>query len=655
MKSKLITLLNKTAYAVLEHKLLTTAALAVIMLITGFLGFLQLIKEPNLASVLDAAVDTVALFSLNKPEETNILIDISRVFTFLTLFVGAAFLLIKDVLQGQIVKTIIQQKHTLVCGLGENNRYYLESEIDQASRIVIVEQNSANPYLEAYRAKGFGVLIGDILDQGFWEKVSIYNLESFIVSTGDDRRNIEAVTSLLAACETYDDKSFGVSTKVHVHIVNRDLNVLFQQEVLAAKRGLNLEVVPFSFYEDASKQLFNTHSVLGSKNGIIHTEQPYQIAVVGSGELAANVVYQICKIAHLPNRNELTLYCIDKEADAFVQQLHRRFRYIDRVPNIHIQPVNADSGRSDFYEILLWHEKNLTNVIICRDEEQENLEIALSLYDKTYLVAANEMTLQVKVLFAVFQEMELSRKVNENKAQFRQFHTFANARDICSYANLIDEQTDAIAKLIHLGYGDTYNPDKLLDLDDPEVKSKIDTRWFAHSRMSDKESSRAQAQHIDIKLRALGLTKVPAETGSDQEKLLVENRALFEKHLGERLDDNALEDASRELDDFWAEKPYAVRYFPQHYTTLFEKIVHAEHDRWNALHYLNGWVYEAFDGQDQELKAKMKKIKHHNCLLTLEEFVTPSTQITLIYDVYALLYIPNYLANTGYLLAELEI
>ncbi|EDZ62190.1 hypothetical protein SMGD1_0212 [Sulfurimonas gotlandica GD1] len=663
----MINWLNKKVYLVLENKIWTTIILATITFIFAFIGFLQLSTDLSAMNIFKAFTNAVDIFGLDELDKTNISLEIARLFSYLTIFIGAAFLFVKDIIQKWIVKSIMTQNHSIVCGLGQNNRFYLDSEVilKEPGKIVIVEQDPTNPHIESYKAKGFGVIIGNILDKEFWNNMNIPELQNFIVSTGDDRRNIEVVTEFLDSCEKYTDDNFGINTKIYIHIESRDLNILFQQEVVQVKKELRIEIIPYSFYEDAAKQLLTTHSILGNKSELIHTNEPYDIAIVGSGELAKYIIYQICKIAHLPNQNELTIHCIDKEAEIFVQKLYKAFRYIDKVPNITIKPLTADSKSTEFYELPLWKEKNLTNVIVCQDEEKDNLDTAISLYDKTYLEEANEKTFKTKVLFAIFQEMTLSSKININKEQFREFYTFANANDICSKENLIDPKTDSIAQLVNYSYGDEYNPKEILDYDEKIVikdrtgkkievtkRKAIEAKWFDTARMSDKESSRAQAMHLDIKLLALGLKKVQTTKPINTEELLKKNRIIFEKYLGNQILEGVLKDASKELDKFWANKPYQVKYFPTEYKTLFEKIVHSEHNRWNALHYLNGWVYEEFDGQNYDLKQKMKKIKHHNCLLTLEEFQTPDTQITLIYDVYSLLYIPNYLTNIGFEIVE---
>ncbi len=128
------------------------------------------------------------------------------------------------------------------------------------------------------------------------------------------------------------------------------------------------------------------------------------------------------------------------------------------------------------------------------------------------------------------------------------------------------------------------------------------------------------------------------------------NREILDAKLAANRDALGLSDAflqeySKELEKFYSGKPFEVKYFPKEYKTMFEKLIRTEHNRWNAFHYLNGWKYG-------ETKNKAKKV--HDCLLPLEKFKKPELQLSVIYDMYAILYIPNYLANAGYEIAEIR-
>ena len=78
---------------------------------------------------------------------------------------------------------------------------------------------------------------------------------------------------------------------------------------------------------------------------------------------------------------------------------------------------------------------------------------------------------------------------------------------------------------------------------------------------------------------------------------------------------------------------------------IIAKLMKSEHERWNAYHYLNGWTYG----------TKNKEQKVHNCLTNMESFNDVARRITIIYDLYSVLYIPSYLSSIGYEIVTLSI
>ncbi len=148
--------------------------------------------------------------------------------------------------------------------------------------------------------------------------------------------------------------------------------------------------------------------------------------------------------------------------------------------------------------------------------------------------------------------------------------------------------------------------------------------------LNDRESCKSQAGHIDIKLIALGLKK--RKSTKALASLLENNKTLFDSKLDDRdIDDKRLQN-------------YKEEYFPASFITLFNKLGRAEHNGWNAFHYLRGWTYD---------KNKNKQAKRHDCLLPIEKFQTDETKETYQYDLFSIENIPHYLAYAGYEIMQL--
>ncbi|MCX6051040.1 MAG: NAD-binding protein [Campylobacterales bacterium] len=609
-------------YFLLENKPLTLAIVAVAAFIVRFLLGIQS------GSAVDALSQALGFASIMSASMIAIL------------------LYFKDAVNMQLVKRISESGHAVVFGLGEVSTAFLTNEsTNNSSNYIIFEKSTQNENIEQFRKAGMGVVQGNAFDTEHLEKLNFETMDYAIVALGNDRLNIELSIMII---DHYKEKQINTPIKIIVHIINQDLNALFHQKFVApeANKEHKIDIQTFSFYEEAAESFFENNFIDGESNEIMQSYEDYHIAVVGNGELAMNIIYQATKIAHLPNENKLHVHIVDKDAKAFKQRVIKRYSGIEKV--VSLEAVKLDDETLEYFEQKeLWHKKNLTHVIVCYDDEEKNIKIATDLFNKTYLSAAIDGALKTRINFAIFNAYKMSAKIDADEESFKQFFTFADIKDICTRENLLDEKTDLIAKLVHKTYADEYAPNALYDLNDKAVdKEEIHNKWYEYSKLSDKLSSIAQSKHIPMKLKALGLKSVPSY--KSPKELIEYNRKIFDAVLQEERDSLGLTDAflqeySKELPKIWGsdedKKSINILYFPKEYKSMLEKLTRTEHNRWNAFQYLNGWTYN-------EVTSKPKK--EHACLLPLSEFEKHELQLTVIYDLYSILYIPNYLANAGY-------
>jgi len=548
----------------------------------------------------------------------------------------AVLLYFKDAVNLQIVKKISDNHHTVIFGLGEFSGALLENEIATDNRYIIFEKNIQNDRIEYFRKHGMGVVEGDALSNEQLEKLNFTTMDYAVIALGNDRLNIELATNII---QYYIDKGITTNIKLVIHIINQDLNALFHQKFIMQKddQNGNIDIQTFSFYEEAAESFFEENFVDGESDAILKGSDDYHMIIAGNGELASNLIYQVAKLAHLPNENRLHIHIVDKDAESFKRKLIKRYTGILEV--LDLEAVNSDSETLEYFQKKeLWFQDNLTHVLVCYDDEEKNVNIATDLFNKTYLSDAVDGVLKTRISFAIFNAYHMSSKIDADKESFKQFFSFGDVQKICTRENLLDEKHDFIAKLIHFWYAEMYNPNELIDVNNKQVLKK----WYDASRLSDRLSSKAQSKHIDMKLKVIGLKKILSSKNPSE--LLKINRELFDSKLAADraslgLSNEFLQNYSKELSKFYSGETFEIKYFPKEFNTLLEKLIRAEHNRWNAFHYLNGWAYD---------KVKSKPKKKHDCLLPLAEFKKPELQLTVIYDIYAILYIPNYLANAGY-------
>jgi len=615
-------------YFMQKYKLYITAFLAIVGFILGFIGFLFLGF-----SVVVSAIKALKLFSLDYPDEENIFLLLSIVFITVTLFSAALFTFFKDFINKKIAKKIIQTKHIAVFGLGEINQAFLNSNLTNEN-IIIFEANKNNIYIEEYQEKGFGVIIGDILSLRQFNLLNYKNMEYALIALGDDRANIELAIQMINAIKQQEEKT---PTRLIIHIANSKLKTIFHQNfLLSSLDEPMIDIKTFSFYEECAEDLFLKHSLI--RKEFIHSDKELKSIILGNGSLALAIIKNVLLLSNFPNNNKHTIYLIDKEAEIFYEKLRLLTNYTqDKFPTIQFKVINKDYNSVSFYQEKIFMDNNLNNIYICYDDESVNLDLAIILNEKIYI---KQRFLNINVLFAIFKETTLSNLLDESDKSFKNFYTFGSKNKIFAYNRLIEEDNYKIAKMIHHGYGDEFDKDMLLSND------KLNKKWFKQSAYSDKLSSIAQAKHIDMKLLALDLKRTKSDLS--KEELLKQNRAKFDAKIEPFMKEvnfnyNTLYRYSLELAKLWAGKKYNVMYKPKISDNLFEKLIFCEHNRWNSFHYLQGWVYHI---------KKDKDLKQHNCLKPLELFNEDHLLITIIYDIYAIVYIPNYLANSGWAIID---
>lgn len=475
------------------------------------------------------------------------------------------------------------KKYILVCGLDENNRVYIDSEInDNNLDIIIIEENKDNLYIKEYRKKGLLVEIGNPTDKAFLSSIlKIGKVKHILVSAGDDLINLEIVTHLLA---------FNPMVKLYVNIIDRQLRHFHKEKGIFKKSSIKI----YSYYEEASRDLFNKFSIEGNNNTIINSYKSYSIVVIGNTPLAYEVISQACIVGQLPNENILKIYCIDKNIKEFENSINLNYTQIDSIKTVKLEYHSLDINSKEFYESKIWDD-NITNIIVCLDDEKKNLSIASNLAEITYINEIAKDELKTNILSAAFNDYSFTQNIKLNDKAFKNFYTFGSIHEINHKNMIINEERDIQAKCVNYIYNNiepilvdyemyTYKY-TTINIEEP-INIEDDWKKLGYFKQ---ESNRAVADHFKTKLKFLGLKVVKHQKNEDFITLYNENINIFKKVL------------SKEVK---------------------LKLARNEHQRWNTFHYLNGFkkIDIVSKNKKKELREFHELKKEHMCLIPFEMF-----------------------------------
>jgi len=606
-------------YFIIKYQGYIIGVLAVVAFFFGFLGFLSLPDKHF--SILHSIVLTLGLFVFEWIDYQNSpLLDLATIFAIGATSFGLFLIFFSKYFNNLHIKRIQKKPYELLIGLSEQNIALLEKSYS-GEPTIIIEKNREHTHLEYFKERGFGVKALDA-NKAIW-LLDVTNVSRIVISTSNDRKNIALGKQLLNFIkENQDKKKIKEETKrnIYLSIGNRDLSVLFKQNVISNGDNRNTNVFAFSLYENMAKKLFLEHNILGYQRDIIKGSDKFSMIVVGDSDLALEIVYHLAFLSTLPNENPLVLHLVDANADKFKCKIKKTFPKIDDIPHLTIEATNIDNETLAFYTDKLWQCDNLTNIFIATKNEEKNLEIAINLQDTTYIKEIGYKRFNTKVLFALYHNLGLGEEINSNRDTFANFYTFGNIEETSTREILFDEDLDYIAKLIHLNY-------RGLEVID---KNEMYDNWIGTSPHK-RDANKTQALHIDIKLLAFALQK--KKTTKRLEDCLRDNRKIFERKL-----ENS-DEIKRELES------YNIEYFPKNFEDRYiDKVARSEHNRWNAFHYLNGWSHNL---------VRNDEAKEHSCLLQLEVF-PDEVKETYQYDLASVYHMPEYLAHAGYEIIEMK-
>jgi hypothetical protein len=468
-----------------------------------------------------------------------------------------------------------------------------------------------------------------------------------------------------------------------MHLEDKDLHKFYRDGGLFDDKSL-LHIKMFSMAQNSAKSLFFEHDIDGDSRKYIDSNRPFSIAVVGNTNLALEVIGHACEIAHFPNENVMTIYCIDNNIATLRRLVYHRYPNINDIPTINLEFKKLNFQSRKFYEESFW-KNDITNIMLCHDDSQVNLDIASELADSTYLKNIKQKSMETKIHIAIYENKKIANSINQNQEQFKYFDVFAETYKMASRDIVVDENMEVIAKCIHDAYAEKYDPNQTFN--DKEIEKK----WFENKALTDRDSNRAQAYHLPIKVKALGLridrrTFEDIDTLSDNRRILnssyiplnEERKAITQNNKFMPLDDHSLKEKTKDYKDIIdpndkdkkIQESYKMAekfdYFPETVDTLFEKLIRSEKNRWNAHHSLRGWSHSYKKNKDTKIhdclvpllnlpgsKGLLPRMKWQNTKIKsiLEDYdiycgMVNSKRYTVLYDIYSILYIPNFLAKT---------
>jgi len=433
-------------------------------------------------------------------------------------------------------RTRFFRNHTVICALGRKGLLLAKSLRQRGDQVVIVEEDAENDLIDTARGYGAVVLLGDAREPQILEKAGVTRASHLVAVSGDDGVNAEVAVSarVLAAGRR------GTSLSCLAHIVDPHLCTLLRMQEIGRKRTDPLRLEFFNVFESGARSLLGDYPVTGP--GPEGGAPVGHVVVIGLGRFGENLVLQAARQWHgeFPDANrKIRITVVDHSADSLTAALAVRYPWLREA--CELTPVEVDFKAGEFTDLSFLFDAqgslDVTTIYVCVDGDSKGISIALSLH-------RHVKDRRIPIVVRMVHGAGLASLFSEDRSgeeEFAGLHAFGLLDRMCNPDLLLAGDREVIARAMH----EEYVRNQQAKDDGDEAQTALPQPALAPwDQLSDdlKESNRAQAAHVGIKLAAVGcelspLTAWDAEhftfVPSELEKLAqMEHERFVEERIG---------------------------------------------------------------------------------------------------------------------------
>jgi voltage-gated potassium channel Kch len=461
--------------------ILAFAVVTVVLSLMGYYGPGAKTPHPGL---IDWITSTMGIFKLgiwipSTPWPLEVARYTGAVFTFAALAKAWA-----SVCREQIHRFRLSRwsGHVVVCGMGRKGFRLAQEFRRLGRRVVIADASPKGDDIPECRRAGILISVGDVMNESTLEMVRVEHARYVIAMCGDDHTNIEVAMETLARYSKL--RSPGRLT-CYVHLLNLPLRVLLQRNELLRERPPEFDLQLVNIFENTARALFAGHPFgdpASARGRRVH------VVVVGLTSLGEAVITQVARVAHYADLRAAKVTVVDEKAEARGEDFLARQPGIGETCELRLCPMRLTDPRFARLEFLGEPaDDEERTIVLCLDDDEENVRLALRLTEQT---KAGRVT----ILARVGERRGLAKLLAASPGELacKRISFFGAIEDVCSWDILRNQHLDMIAKALHTHYK------------------------AAHGRIPEwdgltedlRNSNRAAADHIEIKLRAIGCNQV---------------------------------------------------------------------------------------------------------------------------------------------------
>jgi hypothetical protein len=399
--------------------------------------------------------------------------------------------------QFQLLRARRIHDHVIICGLGNKGLLLAKSFRGDGLPVLVVEKDAENDLIHACRELDIPVFIGSASKPDVLRKARVSAARHLISVCGDDSVNAEVAAHARAIIA----ETPGARLTCATHIVNPDLWYLLRRWEVSAGDSFRLQF--FNVFDIGARALLDAYPPFGPEYAVADEEPAGpapRLLVAGAGKLGQNLIVQAARRWRSRQDREakpLHVTLVDEDAIHVLELLLLRHPELAHVCVLY--PLNlgpADLGRTQALE---QEGGAYSAVYVCYDDDARGLTAALELRHQI-------RSPDIPIVIGMTQSAGLAAlldQVGRSAGGFGALHAFGLLDRACQPDLVLGGANEILARAIHEQYVEEQRRAGGSAQTNPAL-----VPWDQLSETL-KESNRRQANHLGVKLEAVGCDIAP--------------------------------------------------------------------------------------------------------------------------------------------------
>ncbi len=388
-----------------------------------------------------------------------------------------------------------RRNHVVICGLGDMGFRLAKSARHNGKFVVAIEKKEENTSIEQASNNGILVIEGDATEMSVLRQGRVCRAKYIMACCAEDETNVAIASRICELMRLSKRKSTLIC---RILLKNDDvLDVLkdhaYWMKVKEIPNNYQINFSDLDYHNVVARQCFNQFpmdymSIDKNSKGKVH------VVILGFERMGQHIALQTARLGHFANTTDwnakIRMTIMDDDIEAKYKTFYSHYKKIDRICDITLRnSTNLDD--------IAVNQDELTTFIICFEkdsiaDDDRNMEKSISFY-----LTHNNAKIQIlsyQCTNTGYAGLFQAKMRKDDK--YPKLGAFGMIEDVYTWDVLIHENHDRMAKLIHENYLHT------AEISDPEAV-KVHPNWDNLAEVF-RESNRQVADHLPIKLRAIG-------------------------------------------------------------------------------------------------------------------------------------------------------